>query len=42
MQDGELEQNKLFEIEIFEPEGGAKLGKANRADVTITNDDSKV
>lgn len=34
-----FERDENFEIELFEPEGGAKLGKINRTAVTITNDD---
>jgi solute carrier family 8 (sodium/calcium exchanger) len=37
--DMEFEKDENFEIELFEPEGGAKLGKINRTAVTITNDD---
>jgi len=37
--DMEFEKDENFEIELFEPEGGAKLGKINRSAVTITNDD---
>ena len=37
--DMEFEKDKNFEIELYEPEGGAKLGKINRTAVTITNDD---
>ena len=36
--DMEFDQDKSFEIELFEPEGGAKLGKIHRTTVTITND----
>merc|ERR1719189_509953 len=35
----EFEKDENFEIELYEPEGGAKLGKVNRTAVTITNDD---
>ena len=35
----EFEKDENFEIELYEPEGGAKLGKINRTAVTITNDD---
>merc|ERR1711936_562410 len=37
--DMEFEKDENFEIELFEPEGGAKIGKVNRTAVTITNDD---
>lgn len=37
--DMEFEKDENFEIELFEPQGGAKLGKVNRTAVTITNDD---
>jgi solute carrier family 8 (sodium/calcium exchanger) len=37
--DMEFEKDENFEIELYEPEGGAKLGKINRTSVTITNDD---
>jgi len=37
--DMEFEKDENFEIELFEPEGGAKIGKINRTAVTITNDD---
>lgn len=37
--DYQFERDENFEIELFEPEGGAKLGKINRTAVTITNDD---
>jgi solute carrier family 8 (sodium/calcium exchanger) len=37
--DMEFEKDENFEIELFEPSGGAKLGKLNRTAVTITNDD---
>lgn len=39
--DMEFEKDESFEIELFEPQGGAKLGKLNRTAVTITNDDGK-
>ena len=34
-------RDENFEIELFDPEGGAKIGKVNRTAVTITNDDGK-
>lgn len=34
-----FERDENFDIELFEPEGGAKLGKYNRTVVTIVNDD---
>merc|ERR1719510_1684362 len=37
--DMEFEKDENFEIELFEPQGGAKLGKVARTAVTITNDD---
>ena len=37
----EFEKDENFEIELFEPQGGAKLGKVARTAVTITNDDGK-
>ena len=37
----EFEKDENFEIELFDPEGGAKIGKVNRTAVTITNDDGK-
>lgn len=33
------EKDEHFEIELFDPTGGAKLGQINRTAVTITNDD---
>lgn len=38
--DMEPEKDEHFEIELFEPSGGAKLGNINRIAVTITNDDA--
>jgi len=35
----EFEKDENFEIELFDPEGGATIGKVNRTAVTITNDD---
>ena len=35
----EFEKDENFEIELFDAEGGAKIGKVNRTAVTITNDD---
>jgi len=40
--DLEPEKDEHFEIELFEPTGGAKLGNINRLAVTITNDDGAV
>lgn len=37
--DMEAEKDECFEIELFEPTGGAKLGSINRMAVTITNDE---
>ena len=39
--DMEFEKDENFEIELFDPEGGATIGKVNRTAVTITNDDGK-
>lgn len=36
------EKDEHFEIELFDPEGGAKLGQINRTAVTITNDDGEL
>ncbi|XP_066988082.1 sodium/calcium exchanger Calx-like isoform X7 [Macrobrachium rosenbergii] len=33
------EKDEHFEIELFDPTGGAKIGQINRTAVTITNDD---
>ena len=35
----EFEKDENFEVELFDPEGGAKIGKVSRTAVTITNDD---
>ena len=35
----EFEKDENFEVELYEPTGGAKLGKVCRTAVTITNDD---
>ena len=37
----EFEKDENFEIELYDPEGGATIGKVNRTAVTITNDDGK-
>jgi len=37
--DMEFEKDENFEIELSDPQGGAKIGKTNRTAVTITNDD---
>jgi len=37
--DMDFEKDENFEVELFEPTGGAKVGKINRTAVTITNDD---
>ena len=34
-------RDENFEIELFDPEGGAKIGKVNRTAVTITSEDGK-
>lgn len=39
--DMEFEKDENFEVELFEPQGGAKLGKVCRTAITITNDDGK-
>ena len=39
--DMEFEKDENFEVELFEPSGGAKVGKINRTAVTITNDDGE-
>ncbi|KAK3913550.1 Sodium/calcium exchanger 2 [Frankliniella fusca] len=38
--DMEPEKDEHFEIELFEPSGGAKIGNINRIAITITNDDA--
>ncbi|XP_059478036.1 sodium/calcium exchanger 2-like isoform X2 [Neocloeon triangulifer] len=38
--DMEPEKDEHFEVELFEPTGGAKLGSIPRMAVTITNDDA--
>lgn len=42
MNDLNPEKDEHFEIELYEPEGGAKVGQINRTAVTIINDDSKL
>uniref|UniRef100_A0A1W7RA49 Sodium/calcium exchanger 3 n=1 Tax=Hadrurus spadix TaxID=141984 RepID=A0A1W7RA49_9SCOR len=37
--DFDAEKDEHFEIELFEPKGGATIGQINRTTVTITNDD---
>eukprot|EP00095_Tigriopus_kingsejongensis_P006604 snap_masked-scaffold634_size121673-processed-gene-0.12 protein:Tk06604 transcript:snap_masked-scaffold634_size121673-processed-gene-0.12-mRNA-1 annotation:"hypothetical protein DAPPUDRAFT_328233" len=37
--DMDFEKDENFEVEIFDPSGGAKIGRINRTAVTITNDD---
>jgi len=37
----EFEKDENFEVELFDPEFGSKIGKVNRTVVTITNDDGK-
>jgi hypothetical protein len=39
--DMEFEKDENFEVELFDPEGGAKIGKVCRTAVTITNDDGE-
>jgi hypothetical protein len=38
----EPEKDEHFEVELFDPTGGAKLGAISRMAVTITNDDGKI
>lgn len=33
------ERDECFEIELFNPDGGAQLGKLTKMAVTISNDD---
>lgn len=35
----DFEKDENFEVELFEPTGGATIGRINRTAVTITNDD---
>ena len=37
--DAKPEKDECFEVEIFNPTGGAKLGRNNKTAITITNDD---
>lgn len=37
--DFNAEKDEHFEVEIYEPSGGASIGPVNRSTVTITNDD---
>ena len=37
--DMECEKDENFEVELFEPNNGAQLGKITRTAVTVTNDD---
>ena len=37
--DMEFEKDENFEVELYDPTGGAKVGKINRTAITITNDD---
>jgi solute carrier family 8 (sodium/calcium exchanger) len=39
MDDLEAEKNESFAVELYEPTGGAQLGKHTRTVVTIINDD---
>lgn len=39
--DMDPEKDECFEIELFEPTGGARVGNINRVAVTITNDDGE-
>ena len=39
--DMEFEKDENFELELFDPSPGAKIGKINRTAVTITNDDGE-
>lgn len=36
------EKDECFEVELFNPTGGARLGTITKMAVTITNDDGKV
>lgn len=38
----EPEKDEHFEVELFDPTGGAKLGSISRMAVTITNDDGAI
>lgn len=40
--DMEAEKDECFEVELFEPTGGAKIGNLNRIAITITNDDGEL
>lgn len=41
MNEMEFEKDENFELELYEPQGGATIGALNRTAVTITNDDGK-
>lgn len=40
--DLEAEKDESFAVELFEPTGGAQLGKHQRSVVTIINDDGNI
>ena len=35
MKDNELERNENFQIKLYEPSGGARIGRVNRTTITI-------
>lgn len=37
--DMDAEKDECFEVELYDPTGGAKIGSVSRIAVTITNDD---
>jgi solute carrier family 8 (sodium/calcium exchanger) len=39
--DATPEKDECFEVELFNPTGGAKLGRNTKTAITITNDDGK-
>jgi solute carrier family 8 (sodium/calcium exchanger) len=41
MNDLEAEKDESFAVELYDPTGGAQLGKHTRTVVTIINDDGK-
>jgi solute carrier family 8 (sodium/calcium exchanger) len=41
MNDLEAEKDESFAVELYEPTGGAQLGKHTKTVVTIINDDGK-
>lgn len=42
MDDLKPERDECFEIELSNPDGGAKLGKISKMAVTISNDDGEL